>query len=81
MGSAVDIERRHLGCRVFTVVVRKFCKGQEVDTVILLVVDVDAEILFQDLVGALGLSIGLRVVRSTEVGSDTEEGTEQSPKA
>ena len=45
------------------------------------VVDIDAEVLFQDLVGAFGLSIGFRVVRSTEVGSDTKEGTEQSPKA
>ena len=45
------------------------------------VVDIDAEVLLKILVGTLGLSIGFWVVRSTEVGSDTKEGTEQSPKA
>ena len=62
------------------VVVCKLCEGQEVDPVILFVVDIDVEVLFQNLVGAFGLSIGFRVVRGTEVGSDTEEGTERSPK-
>ena len=45
------------------------------------VVDIDVEVLFEDLVGSFGLSIGFRVVCGTEVGSDTEEGTEGSQKA
>ena len=44
------------------------------------IVDIDVEVLFEDLVGSLGLSIGFLVVYGTEVGLDTKEGTEQSPK-
>ena len=55
-------------------------QGQEVDPVILFVVDIDVEVFFKNLVGTLGLSIGFQVLHSTEVGSDTEEGTERGPK-
>lgn len=48
------------GCRVCRVVVRKFCKGQEVGPIVLLVVDVDANVLFKDLIDAFGLPIGLK---------------------
>ena len=62
------------------VVVREFCERQKVDPIILFMVDIDAEVLFNNLVGTLGLSIGFWVVCGTEVVSDTEEGTERSPK-
>lgn len=57
-------------CRV---VVREFCKGQEIGPIVLLVVDVDAKVLFEDLVNAFGLSIGLRVVSCGEVRFDIEQ--------
>src|SRR5882724_9703864 len=45
-----------------SVVVCEFCKGEEVDPVVLLAVDVHLKILLQDLVDVFGLPIGLRVV-------------------
>src|SRR5882672_10688133 len=50
------------GSRMRSIVVCKFGKGQEVNPVVLLVVDVYLKILFQDLVDTFGLPIGLWVI-------------------
>ena len=64
-----------------SIVVCKFGKGQEVDPVILLVVDVYPKVLFQDLVDLLGLPIGLWVVGGREIGLDTEQLAKRPPEA
>src|SRR5882672_11914581 len=69
------------GSRMRSIVVYEFGKGQEVDPVILLVVDVYPKILFQDLVNSFGLPIGLWVVGSGEIGLDTEQLAKRSPEA
>ena len=45
------------------VVVCKFGKGKEVDPVVLLIIDIYAKILFQNLIDSFGLSISLWVDR------------------
>src|SRR5467141_334230 len=50
------------GGRMRSIVVCKFGKGQEVDPVVLLVVDVYPKILFQDLVDSFSLPVDLWVI-------------------
>ena len=62
------------------VVVGKFHEQQKVRPVVLLVVDVGMEVLFQYLIDAFCLSIGLRVVAGAKVESHVEgfsEGPEE----
>ena len=54
------------------VVVSKLSKWQEVAPIILLIIDVEAQVLLEDLVDALRLSICLRVIGGTQVRLDTE---------
>src|SRR5882672_11182016 len=61
------------GGRMRSIVVCKFGKGQEVDPVILLVIDVNPKVLFQDLVDSFGLPIGLQVIGRRKVSLDTEQ--------
>src|SRR5882672_3160679 len=60
--ALVGKERGDHGGRMRGIVVCKLCKGQEVDPVVLLVVDVDPKILFQDLVDSFSLPVGLWVI-------------------
>ena len=80
MVTLVCEEGGHAGGGLRGVVVSELGVWQQRRPVILLVVDIHAQVLFQDLVGALGLPVGLGVVRSTEVGLDTEEGAERRPE-
>lgn len=43
-------ERGELGCRVRKVVVCELCEGEEGDPVVLLIVDINAKVLFENLV-------------------------------
>ena len=79
MVTLVCKEGGHAGGGLRGVAVSEFGVWQQRCPVILLIVDVHTQVLFQDLVGALGLPIGLGVVRSTEVGLDTKEGAERCP--
>ena len=55
------------GRRLWGVIVRELRQGEEVGPIVLLVIDVHPEVLFEDLIGALRLAIGFRVVRRTEI--------------
>jgi hypothetical protein len=57
-------EGSDLCSRMCSVVVSKFGEGKEVDSVILLIIDVYPKVLFEDLVDSFGLTIGLGVVGS-----------------
>src|SRR5882672_10772868 len=67
--------------RMRSIVVCKFGKGQEVDPVILLVVDVYLKVLFQDLVNSFSLPISLWVIGHREIGLDTEQLAKRPPEA
>ena len=58
------------------IIVREFCKGQEVGPVVLLIISVDSEILFQGLIGAFGLPIAFQVISGGEVMHHVEGFTE-----
>ena len=67
MISIVGEERRNTGGRMRGVVVSKLSKWQEVAPIILLIIDVEAQVLLEDLVDALRLPICLRMIGGTQV--------------
>jgi len=73
-------EGGEVGCGVRSVVVGELCKGQKVIPVILVIIDVDPQVLLQDLIQALCLTISLRVISGGEVLLDVEEMTERRPE-
>ena len=48
---------------MLSVVVREFCKGEELEPVVLLIIAEDSQKLFQDLVDSLRLPVRLRMIR------------------
>ena len=80
MVTVVGIKRRVIGGFLNGVVVCEFGDREEGDPVVLLVVAVDAEILFDDLVHAFGLAVSLRVERGGQTRLGTEEFREGCPE-
>ena len=60
----VGIEQGNSGSCTWSIVVSKLCKQQQPEPVVLLIVAVDPDVLFQ---GALGLTITFRMVPQGEV--------------
>ena len=60
--ALVGIEGHNTGGCTWHVVVCKLSKGQQVEPIVLLVVAVDSEILFQSLISSFGLSITFGVI-------------------
>ena len=54
-----------------SVVICELCQRDEVHPIVLLVIDVDSEVLLEDLVDTLHLTIRLWVVGRREVGLDS----------
>ena len=77
----VGEEGRNLSGCMRSVVVSEFGEREERNPIVLLVVDIDAKILFEDLVNSLGLSIGFGVVGCRKVRFDVEESGERFPEA
>ena len=61
---------------VRSVVVGKLHKRQKVIPIILVIVDIDPQVLLQDLIKALCLSVSLRMVSSREILLDVEKMAE-----
>ena len=55
------------GRRLWSVVVRELRQGEDVGPIVLLLIDVHPEVLFEDLIGALRLAVSFRVVRRTKI--------------
>src|ERR1700731_788263 len=68
----------HSGAR--SIVVGKFHQGQEFGPVVLLVIAVTAEVLFQHLVSSFSLSVALRVIPRSEVQGHIEDFAQQAEK-
>ena len=80
MVTFVGEERRYSGGGTRSVVVRKLRKRKEFGPVVLLIVAVNAEILFQGLVDAFRLTVAFGVVTGSEVKLHVEsfsEGAEE----
>jgi len=60
MVAFVGKERRDTSGSTWSIVISKFRKWEEVSPVVLLVVAIDVEVLFQSLVSTLGLTITFR---------------------
>ena len=58
----VGIERGNGGSRAQSIVVSKLCEREQCEPVVLLIVAVDLDVLFQGLVSALGLTVTFRMV-------------------
>jgi len=65
-------ERRDTSGSTQSIVISEFHKWEEVSPVVLLVVAIDVEVLFQSLVSMLGLTITFRMVTRGKVQSDVE---------
>ena len=72
MEPFVEVEARFRPGTSGGVVVRKLCQREIAGPVVLVVVDVQAEIAYDDLVQSLCLSIGLGVVGGRQVLLDAE---------
>jgi hypothetical protein len=66
VSAIVSIEGGDLRRGVFRVIVGELCKGEQIIPIVLLVITEDAEILLQDLVYSLCLSIRLRMIGCQE---------------
>ena len=66
-------EGRDLSRGMGGVIVGEFREREVRCPIILLIISVYAEVLFEDLIDALGLSVGLGVVGGREVGGDVEK--------
>jgi len=69
-------ERCDIGCQMGCVVICKLGDWQLGNPVILLIVDENAKVLFEDLVDSFGLAVGLRMISSRQIHLDVEESTE-----
>jgi len=76
MVAFVGKERRDTSGSAWSIVISKFRKWEEVSPVVLLVVAIDVEVLFQSLVSTLGLTITFRMVTRGKVQSDVESLSE-----
>ena len=63
VSAIVGEEGRYTGSRIWRIVVDEFGDRQPVIPVVLFIVDVDPEVLFQGLIRPLGLTICFRVIR------------------
>jgi len=76
MVAFVGKERRDTSGSTQSIVISEFRKREEVSPVVLLVVAIDAEVLFQSLVSMLSLTITFRMVTRGKVPSDVESLSE-----
>ena len=61
MKTVVCIERRTIDCRLMCIIVCEFCERQKIRPIILLIIAIDAKILFDSLVHMFSLTINLGV--------------------
>ena len=67
MVTLVSEERRHTSCLARCVVVGELSQRKQLRPVVLLVVAVGVEVLFEGLIDLLGLSIPFRMIPRSEV--------------
>ena len=63
---------RDTGCCTRGVIERELCEGQKFSPVVLLVITVDSEVLFQSLICPLSLTIAFWIISGGEVESHSE---------
>jgi hypothetical protein len=62
--AVIRIKRRTTDTYVLSIIIRKLCERQMVGPIVLLIVAINPKVLFDGLIRAFSLSIGLRVKRS-----------------
>ena len=80
MVAFVGIEGHNAGGSTWRIVLCKLSKWEQVEPIVLLVVAVDSDVLFQNLISLFGLSIRLtfRMITRGEVKLHVESKTERS---
>ena len=61
MIAVIGVERRAINAGLVGVVISEFGDRQEIEPIVLLIITIYTEILFNDLIHAFGLTIGLRM--------------------
>ena len=78
--TLVSEEWGHTGSCIWGVIVCELCKRQELGPIVLLVIAVNLQVLFQHLVHSLCLSVALRMITQGEMETDIKgltKGTEE----
>ena len=78
MVAFVGIEGHNAGGSTWRIVLCKLSKWEQVEPIVLLVVAVDSDVLFQSLISSFGLSITFRMITGGEVKLHVESETERS---
>ena len=78
MEAVIGEERRECGSRVPRIVVRKLCQGKEIGPISLLIVAINAQVLFKVKVQALRLAVRLWMECCGPVCTDAQEFDESS---
>ena len=76
--SLVGKEQRYSCSSTWSIVVSELRERKKFLPIVLLVIAVNSEVLFQCLVGAFGLSVAFRVISGGEVKSHVESFSERS---
>ena len=78
MISFVGKERGYSCSSTWSIVVCEFCKRKKFGPIVLLIIAVYLEVLFQCLVGVFGLSVSFWVISRSEMKLDVESFSERS---
>ena len=78
MVALIHIEGRNTGSCTWCVIVCKLSEWEQAEPIVLLVVAVDSDVLFQSLISSFGLSITFRMVTRGEMKLHVESETERS---
>lgn len=78
--TLVREERGELGRGVRSVVVCELRERKKGDPIVLLIIDIDAKVLFEYLIDVFRLAVSFWVIRGGEVGFDMEELREGRPE-
>ena len=76
--SLVGVEWRYTGGSTWSIVVSELRKWEKSLPIVLLVVAVNSDVLFQCLIGAFGLSVAFRMISGGEMKSHIESFSERS---
>jgi len=67
MVNFVSKERGNASSGAWSIIVSEFCQGEEFGPIVLLVIAIDSNVLFQGLICLFSLSIGFRVITRGEM--------------
>jgi len=78
MVTFVSKERCNTSCGAQSIIVSKFCQREEFRPIVLLIIAIDLNVLFQGLICSIGLSVSFRLITGGEMELDIQSCSERS---